>query len=371
MSVEGRVHVSARLAEGRLEGVRIAADRPLLARRLLVGRTPAEALELLPSIYSLCGRSQATVAAAALDAALGRVPGQAIQRRRVREMTAETTGEHAFRLLLDWPALSGDPGDVALLSRMRSLLAGAAASEGSWGAARDALVMMTEARILGTGMDSWLEQFSADEWIEWARSRRTGCAGTMATLASLTAWSAPDIPQLVRPQHSLFVEQIAMRALEDPGFAAAPVLDGQPAECGPLARCLSHPAVRDLTRRDRITARAFARLAEFTLMLREDSVAGHLESAMPSPGVGAAMGEMARGMLVHAARLEGGRIADYAIVAPTEWNFHPRGALFRELSGRPVRDEGEAKRALAFAAATLDPCVALEAGLDGGEPGDA
>ena len=83
------------------------------------------------------------------------------------------------------------------------------------------------------------------------------------------------------------------------------------------------------------------------------------------------MGEMARGLLVHAVRLEGGRISDYAIVAPTEWNFHPRGARFRELSGRPVRDEGEAKRALTFAAATLDPCVALEAGLDGGEPGDA
>ncbi len=371
MNVEGRVRVSARLADGRLADVRVVADRPLLARRLLVGRTPAEALDLLPSVYSLCGRSQATVAGAALDAALGELPGQAIQRRRAREMTAETAGEHAFRLLLDWPALGGDPGDVPLLSRVRSLLAGAAVSEGSWGAARDALIVMTEARILGTGMDSWLEQFSAAEWIEWARARRTGCAGTMAMLASLTEWSAPDTPQLMRPQHSLFVEQIALRALEDPDFAAAPVLDGEPAECGPLARCLSHPAVRDLTRRDRITARAFARLAEFTLMLREDSRAGHLESAMPAPGVGAAMGEMARGMLVHAVRLDGGRIADYVIVAPTEWNFHPRGALFRELSGRPVRDEGEAKRALAFAAATLDPCVALETGLADGEPGSA
>lgn len=368
MSVEGRVRVSARLAGHRLTDVQVAPERPLVARRLLVGRTPAEALELLPTVFALCGRSQATVAAAALDAALGEVPGQAVQRRRVREMSAETAGEHAFRLLLDWPALGGDPGDVPLLSRVRSLLAGAAVSEGSWGAARDALIVMTEARILGIGLDSWLEQFSAGEWIEWARARRTGCAGTMAMLASLTPWSAPDTPPLVRPQHSVFVEQVARRALEDPGFAAAPVLDGEPAECGPLARCMSHPAVRDLTRRDRITARAFARLAEFTLLLREDSRAGHLESAMPAPGVGAAMGEMARGLLVHAVRLEGGRIADYAIVAPTEWNFHPQGALFRELSGRPVRDDGEAKRALHFAAATLDPCVAFESALEGEEP---
>lgn len=371
MSFEGRVSVSASLAGGRITGVQVATDRPLVARRLLVGRTPAEALDLIPAIFAVCGRSQATVAAAALDAALAQPPGSALQQRRTREVTAETVGEHAFRLLLDWPALGGDPGDVAMLSRVRSLLAGASVSEGSWGAARDALIVMAEARILGTGLDTWLEQFSAGEWIEWSQSRRTGCAATMAMLSSLGPWSAPVTPLLERPQHSVFVEQVAVKALADPTFAAAPTLDGEPAECGPLARCMSHSAVRDLTRRDRITARAFARLVEFTLLLREDSRAGHLEFAAPGPGVGVAMAEMARGLLVHAVRLEGGRIADYAIVAPTEWNFHPRGALWRELSGRPVRDEGEAKRALAFAAATLDPCVALETGLRAWEPADA
>jgi Ni,Fe-hydrogenase I large subunit len=83
------------------------------------------------------------------------------------------------------------------------------------------------------------------------------------------------------------------------------------------------------------------------------------------------MGEMARGLLVHAVRLEGGRIASYAIVAPTEWNFHPRGPLALELENRPVRDAAEARRALGFAAATLDPCVALETELRDAEPAHA
>ena len=39
------------------------------------------------------------------------------------------------------------------------------------------------------------------------------------------------------------------------------------------------------------------------------------------------------------------------------------GALFRELEGRPARDAAEARRALALAVPTLDPCVALEAEL--------
>jgi coenzyme F420-reducing hydrogenase alpha subunit len=367
MSVEGSVRVVARFDGTRLSAVRVGCERPLVAQRLLAGKTPAEALQLIPNLYSVCGRSQAVVAAAALDAALGDSPGPAVQRRRERELAAEALAEHAFRLLLDWPKLTGAAGDVALLTRIRSLLSSAPVSEASWGAARDALAGMAEARLLAAELDPWLEQFSASEWLDWARAGRTDCGRTLAALASLPAWAAPETQALTRPTHSAFAERIARPALADPAFAARPVLDGGPAECGPLARCLSQPAVRDLARRDRITARAFSRMAEFALILREDSATGRLESASLGPGEGAAVGEMARGLLVHAARLEGGRIADYAIVAPTEWNFHPQGALHRELEGRPVRNAGEARRALSFAAATLDPCVALDARLETAE----
>jgi len=364
MSVEGVVHLSARLVAGRLAGVRVGSDRPLVAQRLLAGRTPDEALRLIPSLYSVCGKSQAVVAAAALDAALGEAAGPAIQRRRERELAAETLAEHAFRLLLDWPKLCGAAGDVALLTRIRSLLSSGPVSEASWGAARDALVGIAEARLLGAELDPWLEQFSASEWLDWARSGRTDCGRTIATLSSLPEWASVETPPLTLPPHSVFVEQLARPALANPGFAARPELAGLPAECGPLARCVAHPAVRDLSRRDRITARAFSRIAEFGLVLRDDSVAGRLEAAPLGPGAGAAIAEMARGLLLHAVRLEGGRIADYAIVAPTEWNFHPEGALYRELEGRPARTAREARRALDFAAATLDPCVALDARLE-------
>lgn len=371
MSVEGFVHVSARLAASQLADVTVSSDRPLVAQRLLADRTPGEALQLIPSLYSVCGRSQAVVAAAALDAALGESPGPAIHRRRERELAAETIAEHAFRLLLDWPKLTGDAGDVALLTRIRSLLSSAPVSEASWGAARDALIGMTESRLLGHELDPWLEQFSAAEWLDWARTGHTDCGRTLTKLASLPPWAAPETPQLTRPQHSVFVQQIARPALADPQFAARPELDGEPAECGPLARCLSHPAVRDLARRDRIAARAFARVTEFAQVLRDDSVVGRLDYAAFGPGKGAAVGEMARGLLAHVVRVEGGRIAEYAIVAPTEWNFHPRGPLYRELDGRPVHNEAGAQRALEYAAATLDPCVALDAQLATGTPAHA
>jgi Ni,Fe-hydrogenase I large subunit len=44
-------------------------------------------------------------------------------------------------------------------------------------------------------------------------------------------------------------------------------------------------------------------------------------------GCGLARVETARGTLLHRVELDGDRVARYAIVAPTEWNFHPQGAF--------------------------------------------
>ena len=53
-------------------------------------------------------------------------------------------------------------------------------------------------------------------------------------------------------------------------------------------------------------------------------------------------------------------LARYRIVAPTEWNFHPRGAFSRGLAGIPARNEEEVRRAAALLAHALDPCVAYD-----------
>jgi Ni,Fe-hydrogenase I large subunit len=70
--------------------------------------------------------------------------------------------------------------------------------------------------------------------------------------------------------------------------------------------------------------------------------------------------ETARGLLLHRARLRGGRVADYQIVAPTEWNFHPEGALTRGLEGLTANDTPTLVKRARLAVHALDPCVACE-----------
>ena len=74
---------------------------------------------------------------------------------------------------------------------------------------------------------------------------------------------------------------------------------------------------------------------------------------------GIAAVQTARGLLLHAVRLEDERVADYRIVAPTDWNFHPDGALARGLLGLEVEDATTLVQRAGLAVLALDPCVAF------------
>jgi uncharacterized protein (DUF2237 family) len=64
--------------------------------------------------------------------------------------------------------------------------------------------------------------------------------------------------------------------------------------------------------------------------------------------------EMARGLLLHWVQLDShGAVAQYRVLAPTEWNFHPQGALALALAARAPQDIAAAQTL----AAAFDPCV--------------
>jgi coenzyme F420-reducing hydrogenase alpha subunit len=81
-----------------------------------------------------------------------------------------------------------------------------------------------------------------------------------------------------------------------------------------------------------------------------------------APGIGRALVETARGLLMHEIVLDGDKVAEYFIVAPTEWNFHPQGPLAGLAAGGAdaLGSRGAARRGRALAVAALDPCVRWE-----------
>jgi hypothetical protein len=67
---------------------------------------------------------------------------------------------------------------------------------------------------------------------------------------------------------------------------------------------------------------------------------------------------------MHHVQLEGrgddARVATCHVVAPTEWNFHPDGAMAQVLELMSEVPDAAARRTLAVTMAAYDPCVTFE-----------
>jgi hypothetical protein len=230
----------------------------------------------------------------------------------------------------------------------------------------DAVRAIVKTHVLGSG-EPWtaLDDPAAGE--AWIARRGSVAAETVGRLfAESPALGASTVALL--PVESDAVACSVGAALEtDPAFEQAPTWHGAPAETGALARMQGAPLIACV---QRITghsaaARLLARMVELFGMTRPGagSEAALCGAAAPAPGRGLGWVETARGLLVHTVELVAGRVKRYRIVAPTEWNFHPRGALVAGLAGVAARDADALTRLVRTVVQSLDPCVASRIGV--------
>jgi len=366
-------------------------ERPAAAS-LLRGKTPDEAAALVPRLFSLCGKAQQAVCVAACAVA-GGLPGKPSPAVR-RALLAEAGQEHLWRLLLDWPRLLGAPAAEVGFARWHRRLAawaretadaGGGTASGDEGPRATDPDVQTAAALAGFLQDEVLGVSVAD-----FLAGQLPAAGALAgrLLAALPPLSHCATPLPERPRllpHRAAHDWARDPALADGGFARAPVWDGAPAETGALARQQARPAVAGaLADGQGVRARLLARLcdlAELPARLAADSagvaaaaaggVLVRLDAASVQPGGGLACTDTARGLLIHQVRLAAGRIADYRVIAPSEWNFHPAGRWRRELDGLPASTPQEAEARARQLVLALDPCVPLHLELNATENHDA
>ncbi|HXZ51282.1 MAG TPA: nickel-dependent hydrogenase large subunit [Burkholderiales bacterium] len=342
--LEGALAISLDWDGRRVAAARVASTRPGGVAGVLAGRRAADAVALVPRLYSVCGRSQGVAAALACGRAAGADSGEAIGRERSAQVEAEIIHEHFWRMLLDWPRAAGETGDAPLLARIRARL-------GDWPAARGELAILLEEEILEPSRDVLDD---ADRFEAWLDSGASPLARVLARLrreaGALAAPGTPLMPDMTPGRAAL----LARRLDADAAFARAPDWDGVPCETGARARLRAHPLVSGT---HPVLARFAARLVELAALL-DGEECGRIGSAALSPGDAIGWVETARGLLVHRVTLDGGKVARYQIVAPTDWNFHPRGALALELAALTAADRAELGRRVELLVHSLDPCVA-------------
>lgn len=344
-----------------MRAVTVRSTRPFAAARVLRGRTPADAVATVPRLFSVCGRAQEAAAASALSAARGGAEDAGTRAARVRDVRLETIQEYFRRILVDWPeAMGRAPATAPVAAALRSI-ARATRTTGDAALARE-LAGIAAHHVYGAAPDDWLAEDAVDAWAERGQT-------LPATLLAELLRSAPTLGRSVVPLmpaagRAALTAAVLPALCADAAFAAAPVWDGAPVETGALARNRDHPLVASLVARcgHAVPARMTARLVELAVLLRDlavaDSAAAQIEAFALADGDGLAAVQTARGLLLHRVRVRAERIADYRIVAPTEWNFHPQGALARGLAGMAAADDAALARQARLAVQALDPCVA-------------
>ncbi|MBX3603983.1 MAG: nickel-dependent hydrogenase large subunit [Piscinibacter sp.] len=333
----------------------VSGHRPLLVPRIAPGRRADELPDLLGALFTLCSHAQRGTARRAVAAARGDdALSTPAQRQALRVATAR---EQMLRIAHDWPRLlpeasAADPEPTTSPLRSCPLW------RDDWPVEQRlaGLPGWLAQHWLGLPLESWLQRYEAEPeaWpLQWCRTVATPTALLLrAQAGALRRLATPARPLRLLDQPLATVPRLARQLAERSDFCTAPDWLGEPAETGPWTR-INDPVPLTL---HNAWMRLIARLVDVLRLAMPAGDRWLAEGALPlASGEGIAWTETARGLLVHRVELApDGRVRAAQVLAPTEWNFHPRGVLAQALAA--LRGPDRAAQA-ARAAVAFDPCV--------------
>ena len=379
--IEGQISIDIYPYQLRSGDVEISSSRPLQATKILIGKTPAQALSIIPLMYNVCGVAQSRAALSAMQQCLGcdYDPKTEIARDM---LLVEIAKEHLLRIFLDWPKLFDiDPGNHRL-PYVNQLT-----TEFESALFMDKQAFMLDSRLeiqisqlpkLIENLQQYLEQhvftIAPEEWLTarhyepilfWSE-QTTSIAALAVNHIVNNGWAVEGITNSehlpVLDNGQLLAE---FNSIDAEKFIAQPKWQGHCCETTALSRQSEHPLLQSFYQhyQNSLLTRWLARLVELaripeqlTAMLNHinDDTSQYIHRA---DNLGLAQVETARGRLIHRAELNEGLISHYQILAPTEWNFHPKGLISQILANINHDDKTELQQIAQLMINAIDPCV--------------
>jgi hypothetical protein len=380
--VEGRIQIDLHPDKFGSERVAVDSSRPVYASRVMQGKSVHDVLRLLPLMYGVCGVAQARTSVAATGSALQRPEPPAVARARDLLVLLENLREHWFRILVDWSRLFDLPPQTDPLPQLGRLL-----PDFSRALFAEADAFSLDSRVdtdpqQVTGMIDRLEQALVDsvfhrpaaDWLKidsidavyaWARQQDTTASISLRQICD-QGFSSQGF-SAVGMMPALDGQQLCQRLdrADADQFVALPTWQDQCLETTPLVRQWRHPLIQALDQEfnNSLLTRWTSRLVELAtipgqlraLLAALDDAPDADQEQAPTPGL--AQTEAARGRLVHRVEVDDTTVTRYRILAPTEWNFHPRGLVAQALGNLSTRDKDQLERLAMLMINAIDPCV--------------
>ena len=337
-------------------------------------------------LYPVCAKAQAVAAVEACEQALAVKPNPSLCRAREMLVWMETAREQLRSILAEWPRLAAMEFDPARASALGGLMP--AVKKSLFGASDpfspkvlihppgqdlgqviEGLDAVLERLVFGEPPSAWLKRLDDEGLDDWVQQRGTLGAVCLNEIQRRGWGRVGDLS----PRHLPELTEAGLHArLAGPAadaFICQPDWDGIPRETTGLSRIRHLAPMPTLVKTwgNGLFSRLAARLVELAAIpARLRHMAEGLE---PGPvrldpraetGVGLAQVEAARGRLIHRVEIQDGRIADYRILAPTEWNFHPKGVVAEMLLSLPPGKPEQRRRQAEWLVQAVDPCVGYE-----------
>lgn len=382
-AIEGRIVIDLYSASTPGPRVNIESSRPLQATRIMLGKTPQQVLSSLPLMYNVCGVAQARTSLKAIQGCLGISPSAQQEIAREMLVLVENTREHLFRILVDWPRLFALQVDRAALPLLGQLIKDFKQALFYQGQAFnldsqlelkeknlkdliDQLRQTLEQHVYQQKLEDWLSIEDLDALYLWMK-QKTGPAAQSLTSISLQGWSSQGLSSHdFLPELNLQQLLLQLDAGDADEFIARPSWQGHCYETTSLSRQSHHPLIRELISgfQHSLFTRWMARLVELAAIPQQlAKLSAQLQASTPvettssSEVQGLAITEAARGRLIHRVAIDDGRISQYQILAPTEWNFHPQGVIAESLANLTVSRKDVLDTLARIMINAIDPCV--------------
>jgi len=386
----GFIAIDLHHRSGKVTGVNIASSRPEAIAQILIGKPPEQVLDTVPLLFTLCGNAQAYAALQACRAALGMAAEPELDSARDMLVQLETLREHAWRILLDWPVFIGlaqDKKSLAALLKFDGLFKRNLFRHGEAFKLDscldidadqllkliDELETLIDVSIFNGRLAGFQSLNDETQLKDWLAQNDAPAANMLNHLYHLN-WAVigrNDIACLPDLDGDTLDRQLRQDLA---AFSRTPHWQGCCFEATLLNRQLSQPLIAALQNcyGNGLIVRMSARLLEIALLpsqLRQLLTQTTLqEMNTVNDGIGLAQVQAARGLLIHRLQLHQGRVRDYCIVAPTEWNFHPEGVVAQGLKQLQAENPNDLQRQAELLINAVDPCVQYALHLtDGGQ----
>ncbi len=333
-----------------IAGVEITSGRIPHLTDLFKGRKEQDVLAMLPRLFTLCGNAHSIAARHAFALASGKNP--TVTPQESLTLLLENLRESLLRILLTWGNPDAD-GAARLTRPAGTLLARVSGTPAQLDLRqiREDLKRLrenVEKEIFGEEAVDFLAR-DDDALLAWmtrgatptARFLRTTTTCALAEVATPPPLGRADLPKVEK----------ALDGREWRDYVLHPHVAGTPRHTVPGDRRACHlPAPCGLF------VRRLAALADTLHRLTRPPDDPDTAPSFPAGGSMACV-ETARGWLIHKVLLESGKVRAYRILAPTEWNFHPRGIAYSLLKAVEGRDETRIARLAGWLVLAIDPCV--------------